>query len=53
MNDKRIIHIQFFHNIINGFNSILCIKQGMNGFMCEAAIDKTRRRQSAGVEFCI
>ena len=31
-------------------NSILCIKQGMNDFMCEAAIEKTRRRQSAGAE---
>ena len=31
-------------------NSILCIKHGMNGFMCEAAIDKTRRRRSAGAE---
>ena len=31
-------------------NSILCIKQGMNGFMCEAAIDKTRRRRSEGAE---
>ena len=30
------------------YNSILCIKQGMNGFMCEAAIDQTRRRRSAG-----
>ena len=31
-------------------NSILCIKQGMNGFMCEAAIDKTRWRRSARAE---
>ena len=30
--------------------SILCIKQEMNGFMCEAAIDKTRRRRSARAE---
>ena len=33
--------IQFF--ILVTHHSILCIKQGMNGFMCEAAIDKTRQ----------
>ena len=39
-----------FYREVGCVNSILCIKHGMNGFMCEAAIDKTRRRRSAGAE---
>ena len=40
-------HVRLFAPSVK---KIVCSKQGMNGFMSEAAIDKTRWRRSAGVE---